>query len=95
VRRAFEWCREGRRGAPADGVKRVTCVDKASVLRSYAFFRQVFQETARDFPDVRTDYASVEGAVARSLVGPAARTADIGGAASTRQCADGVVQALA
>ncbi len=60
VRRAFETCRARERGAPADGVRRVTCVDKANVFRSYAFFRQVFQETARDFPDVRTDYAYVD-----------------------------------
>ena len=31
-----------RHGAPADGVRRVTCVDKANVLTSMAFFRQVF-----------------------------------------------------
>ena len=60
VRRAFEMCRARERGAPADGVRRVTCVDKANVFRSYAFFRQVFQETARDFPDVRTDFAYVD-----------------------------------
>ena len=60
VRRAFETCRTRARGAPADGVRRVTCVDKANVFRSYAFFRQVFQETARDFPDVCPDFAYVD-----------------------------------
>src|SRR6185295_1128028 len=30
-----------RSGAPADGVSRVTCVDKANVLASYAFFREI------------------------------------------------------
>ena len=59
VRRAFETSRS-RGGAPSDGVKRVTCVDKANVFRSYAFFRQVFQETARDYPDVRTDLAYID-----------------------------------
>ncbi|HKW95177.1 MAG TPA: isocitrate/isopropylmalate dehydrogenase family protein [Methylomirabilota bacterium] len=59
VRRAFETSRS-RHGAPSDGVKRVTCVDKANVFRSYAFFRQVFQETARDYPDVRTDLAYID-----------------------------------
>jgi 3-isopropylmalate dehydrogenase len=59
VRRAFETAR-ARGGAPADGVKRVTCVDKANVFRSYAFFRQVFQETAAAYPDVRTDFAYVD-----------------------------------
>ncbi|HET7875592.1 MAG TPA: isocitrate/isopropylmalate dehydrogenase family protein [Methylomirabilota bacterium] len=60
VRRAFEMSRARGRGAPADGVKRVTCVDKANIFRSYAFFRQVFQETARDYPDVRSDFAYVD-----------------------------------
>jgi 3-isopropylmalate dehydrogenase len=52
-------------GSAADGVRRVTCVDKANVFRSYAFFRQVFQETARDFPDVRTDFAYVDAMTIR------------------------------
>src|SRR5580765_1083013 len=60
VRRAFETARVRGHGAPADGVTRVTCVDKANVFRSYAFFRQVFQETAADYPDVRTDFAYVD-----------------------------------
>ena len=60
VRRAFETARARARGAPADGVKRVTCVDKANVLRSYAFFRQIFQETAGAYPDVRADFAYVD-----------------------------------
>src|SRR3954451_14770181 len=38
---AFELAR--RRGKPAP---RVTCVDKANVLRSFAFFRQVFNDLA-------------------------------------------------
>ncbi len=40
VRRAFELCRARGKGAPADGIPRVTCVDKANVFRSYAFFRR-------------------------------------------------------
>ena len=36
VRRAAEIARAGK-GAPEDGAKRVTVVDKANVLRSYAF----------------------------------------------------------
>lgn len=54
VRRAFEWCQR-RAGAPADGIRRVTCVDKANMFRSYALFRQVFQETARDYPGIETE----------------------------------------
>lgn len=55
-RLAFELAR-GRNGAPRDGKKRVTCCDKANVLRSYAFFRRVFDEVARDYPDIEADYA--------------------------------------
>ena len=53
---AFELARS-RNGAPGDGKKRVTCCDKANVLRSYAFFRRVFDDVARDYPDVEADYA--------------------------------------
>jgi 3-isopropylmalate dehydrogenase len=43
-------------------------VDKANV---YAFFRQVFQETARDFPDVRTDFAYVDAMTMYAIQTPA------------------------
>ncbi len=59
VRRAFEWCLR-RSGAPGDGVRRVTCVDKANMFRSYALFRQVFQEVAREHPGVETECAYVD-----------------------------------
>jgi 3-isopropylmalate dehydrogenase len=56
VRKAFELSR-ARGGAPGDGRRRVTCCDKANVLRSYAFFRRVFDEVAEDYPDIERDYA--------------------------------------
>lgn len=56
ARFAFELARQ-RGGAPLDGKKRVTCCDKANVLRSYAFFRRVFNEVAEQYPDVEADYA--------------------------------------
>lgn len=59
VRKAFELARQSN-GAPADGVRRVTCCDKANVLRSYAFFRSVFDEVAKDYPDIETEYAIVD-----------------------------------
>ena len=59
VRKAFELARLSD-GAPADGVRRVTCCDKANVLRSYAFFRSVFDEVAREFPDIETEHAIVD-----------------------------------
>jgi isocitrate/isopropylmalate dehydrogenase len=61
VRKAFALAR-GREGAPADGVRRVTCVDKSNVLRSYAFFREVFQEVAQEFPDVEADHRYADAA---------------------------------
>jgi isocitrate/isopropylmalate dehydrogenase len=41
-----------RSGAPADGVRRVTCVDKSNVLASFALFRRVFHEVAEQYPEV-------------------------------------------
>lgn len=61
VRFAFELART-RQGAPADGVRRVTCVDKSNVLRSFAFFRLVFDEVAGEYPDVEPDYRYADAA---------------------------------
>jgi 3-isopropylmalate dehydrogenase len=58
-RQAFELARR-RRGAPRDGVRRVTLVDKANVLRSYAFFRALFDEVAVDYPDLQAEHAYVD-----------------------------------
>jgi 3-isopropylmalate dehydrogenase len=57
VRAAFDLAR--RRGKPAP---RVTCVDKANVLRSFAFFRKVFDEVAELYPDVAADHLYVDAA---------------------------------
>lgn len=38
----------------------ITCVDKANVFRSMAFFRGIFDEVAKDFPDVATGYNYVD-----------------------------------
>jgi 3-isopropylmalate dehydrogenase len=59
VRFAFELART-RNGAPADGRKRVTCCDKANVLRSYAFFRKVFDEVAAQYPDIESEHVLVD-----------------------------------
>ncbi|RUX20261.1 isocitrate/isopropylmalate dehydrogenase family protein, partial [Mesorhizobium sp. M2A.F.Ca.ET.037.01.1.1] len=66
VRKAFELARQSN-GAPRDGVRRVTCCDKANVLRSYAFFRLVFDEVAKEYPDIETEHALVD-AMAMHLV---------------------------
>jgi len=44
------------RGAPEDGAKRLTIVDKANVLRSFAFFRKVALETVADYPDLEIEH---------------------------------------
>ncbi len=66
ARYAFELARR-RKGAPADGVRRVTCVDKANVLKSFAFFRKVFLEVAKAYPDVQADCLHAD-ACAQALV---------------------------
>ena len=38
----------------------LTCVDKANVFASMAFFRKIFDEIAREFPDIRTSYNYVD-----------------------------------
>ncbi len=66
ARFAFELARK-RHGAPADGVRRVTCVDKSNVLASYAFFRRVFDEVADEYPDIERGYLYGDAA-AQALV---------------------------
>lgn len=56
VRTAAELARS-RNGAPRDGVKRVTIVDKSNVLRSFALFRKIANEVMEDYPDIEVDYA--------------------------------------
>ena len=49
-----------RSGRPSDGRKMVTCVDKANVFRSLAFFREVFFDVAESFPDIAADAVYVD-----------------------------------
>jgi len=46
-----------RSGALEDDKRRVTVVDKANVLRSYAFFRQVADQVLSDYPDIEAEHA--------------------------------------
>lgn len=46
---------------------RVTCVDKANVFASMAFFRKIFYERAAQFPDITADHSYVD-AMALDLV---------------------------
>ena len=49
-----------RRKETGRGEGRVTCVDKANVFPALAFFRKVFEERAKGFPDIATDTAYVD-----------------------------------
>jgi hypothetical protein len=69
VRFAFDRVRE-RDGAPADGIRRVTCIDKANVLRSFAFFRAIFDEVAAEFPDVEPEHLYTDAAAQALGRGP-------------------------
>lgn len=64
IRYAFE---EARR---RNGKKRVACVDKSNVLRSFAFFRQIFKEIAREYPDIEPDYLYVDAAAQALVLDP-------------------------
>ncbi|KMW57613.1 3-isopropylmalate dehydrogenase [Candidatus Rhodobacter oscarellae] len=48
--------RRKAKGAPG----RLTCVDKANVFASMAFFRKIYDEIAPEFPNVETGYAYVD-----------------------------------
>jgi 3-isopropylmalate dehydrogenase len=61
-----------RSGRPLDGRRMVTCVDKANVFRSFAFFRQVFFEVAAGFPQVAADAAYVDAMSLYLVQNPAA-----------------------
>jgi 3-isopropylmalate dehydrogenase len=55
---AFGASEEG--SAPKDGKRRVTCIDKANVLRGSQMFRRIYDEVAAGHPDVERDYAYVD-----------------------------------
>jgi 3-isopropylmalate dehydrogenase len=60
IRYAFELARSRSRGAPEDGVRRVTCVDKSNVMEGCRFFRETFDRVAVDYPEIERDYAYVD-----------------------------------
>ena len=59
VKCAFEIAKQ-RSGAPRDGKRRVTSVDKANILKSQAYFREIYDEVAESYPDTERDYAYVD-----------------------------------
>ena len=67
---AFKMTMEKPKGAPEDGRKRVTLVEKSNVLRSFYFFRQIFAEVAREFPQVEAENLYVDAASAALVMRP-------------------------
>ena len=51
---------EKRNGRPGDGKRIVTCVDKANIFRSLAFFREIFFEVAAEHPDIDAEATYVD-----------------------------------
>ena len=49
---------------------RLACVDKANVFASLAFFRKVFDERAREYPDVAAEHVYVDAAALRMVQRP-------------------------
>jgi 3-isopropylmalate dehydrogenase len=44
----------------ADAPRTVTCVDKANMFKSFAFFRKIFDEVAKEHPQVRAEHAYID-----------------------------------
>lgn len=59
---------ERRRDAGGEG--RVTCIDKANVFATYAFFRKIFDECAVRHPDLTVDHVYVDAAALDFVVRP-------------------------
>lgn len=51
---------ESRNGAPIDGKRRVTCVDKSNLLAGCQLFRATFDQVAKSYPKIENDYAYVD-----------------------------------
>ena len=53
----------GKKGA-------ITCVDKANVFISMAFFRKIFDETAQRYPNIKTSYNYVDAQALKLIQNP-------------------------
>lgn len=69
ARYAFELAVSRARNGPRR-TPRVTCVDKANVLQSFAFFRDIASGVAPDYPDVVLDYLHADAAAAALVLSP-------------------------
>ncbi|MDQ0270020.1 3-isopropylmalate dehydrogenase [Cytobacillus purgationiresistens] len=62
IKLAFELAR--------DRNKRVTSIDKANVLESSRMWREIAEEVAKDFPDVKLDHMLVDNAAMQMVMNP-------------------------
>jgi isocitrate/isopropylmalate dehydrogenase len=49
-----------RKGAPVDGVSRVSCIDKSNVTKGCQLFRRVFDNVAASYPGIEKDYGYID-----------------------------------
>ncbi|MDP3765664.1 MAG: 3-isopropylmalate dehydrogenase [Nanoarchaeota archaeon] len=50
--------------------KHVTCVDKSNALSSSAFFRKIFAETGKNYPEIKLDFMYVDNAAMQLIRKP-------------------------
>jgi 3-isopropylmalate dehydrogenase len=67
---AFDLATRKAKGAPADGRRRVTLVEKSNVLRSFYFFRGVFAQVAEQYPEIEAENLYVDAAAAALVMRP-------------------------
>lgn len=67
---AFNLAIKKERGAPEDGQKRVTLIEKSNVLRSFVFFREIFLDVARETPEVEVESLYADAASAALITRP-------------------------
>ena len=69
-RYAFRLAKEKNRGAPEDGKRRVTLLEKSNVLRSFVFFKNIFLEVAGETPEVEAECIYVDAGAAALVERP-------------------------
>jgi len=67
---AFQLASKKREGAPEDGNRRVTLVEKSNVLVSFAFFKDIFLQVAGEFPNVAHECMYVDAAASALVTNP-------------------------
>jgi 3-isopropylmalate dehydrogenase len=69
--RLFDFAfRLGAQRRDKGGKGRVTCVDKANVFKSFAFFRQIFDERSKGFPALTADHVYIDAAALMLVLKP-------------------------